>query len=85
MTSYAEGSPKALLEAMSLGLVPIVTKFDTSSEVIKNGKNGFITEYSDKEIANKLKILTTNKILSKKMSENAIKTIKEKFNLSKQL
>ncbi len=83
LPSLAEGNPKVLLEAMATGLVPVVTNFITAREVVKNSQNGFITNYETIEFSNKLKMLSENSELGKKMSRNAVRTISENFNIDK--
>jgi len=43
MTSAYEGFPLVILEAMAYGLTPVVFEtFDAASDIIDNGKNGFL-------------------------------------------
>ncbi len=81
LTSLAEGSPKALLEAMAIGLVPIVTNFRTAKEVVQDGVNGYIAAYDVKEYSDKLKFLLRDAKLTKRISQNARQTIIKNFNL----
>ncbi len=83
LPSLAEGSPKVLLEAMALGLVPVVTNFSTAKEVIKDNLNGFITNYDAKTYSRKLEMLIKDSDLRKKMSKNAIQSVSDNFNLEK--
>ena len=63
MTSYTESFGLVLLEAMSLGVVPIA--FDSASgakEIIKDKYNGYLIKNRDKkEMANTIKYLLNNK------------------------
>lgn len=43
LTSETEGSPLVLLEAMSMGVIPIATDVGTVADVISDGKNGKVT------------------------------------------
>ncbi len=43
LTSETEGSPLVLLEAMSMGVVPIATDVGTVADVISDGRNGKLT------------------------------------------
>lgn len=81
LPSLFEGSPKVLLEAMALGLVPVVTNFPTAKEVIKNGRNGFITTFDVTEFGSLLESLVNNNTLIEKISKNATKSIVQNFNL----
>ncbi len=80
-TSLAEGSPKALLEAMAVGLVPVVTNFNTAKEVIDNNINGFITNYDINEFSVKCEKLLTNRNLLSKMSKETRNKIKKEYKL----
>lgn len=85
MPSYYEGHPIVLMEAMSYGLIPIVTNLPGHTDiVVKNKKNGFLCDI------NNINTFTTIiiKILSKKynlkiLSNNAWETINNEFNLKK--
>ncbi len=80
LPSLNEGIPKVLIEAMSMGLVPIVTNFPTAREVINNNIDGFITGYNHKVYAQKIEILLTDNELYNKMSQNAREKIEQEFN-----
>lgn len=83
LTSFAEGSPKVLLEAMAMGLVPVVTSFSTAKEIIKNDQNGFITKYDANTYSSKLEMLIRDNYLYKKISKKAIQSVSDNFNLDK--
>lgn len=80
LTSFTEGSPKVLLEAMTSGLAPIVTNFATAKDVIQNNVNGYITNYDVKEYSRKLEILLKDAKLTKKIQQSAQETIIQNFN-----
>lgn len=44
LPSYSEGMPNAILEAMRMGLIVIATKVGALTDIIDNGKNGFLIE-----------------------------------------
>ena len=54
LSSYREGLSRSLLEAMSCGLIPIVSNIRGSREVILNNKNGFIYNFADKNYSRHL-------------------------------
>ena len=85
LPSLAEGSPKVLLEAMACGIVPVVTRFPTAEEVIKDSVDGYVTEYNQEEYANKIKILLSNQRLFRKMSRRSYLKITKEFDLNKLL
>jgi len=74
-------------EAMICGL-PVISTYESQAarEMIQNGINGYIIPPKDPEkLYEKMKILTENKELRKRMHYNAIKTIKDDFNIEKML
>ncbi len=76
-------------EAMASGIPVIVSKNTGASELIENGKNGFILENytSSEEIASLLNILIEKKAFTKRMSKNARKTAEKNSweNVSKRI
>jgi glycosyltransferase involved in cell wall biosynthesis len=46
-TSYSEGFPNSLLEAMAQGLPAVVSNFNAAGEVIRNNKTGIIVPADD--------------------------------------
>jgi len=49
MVSYSEGLPRALIEAMACGCIPIVTKVGSMPAVVSDGFNGFVINPGDLE------------------------------------
>ena len=88
LPSYNEGMPMSLIEGMAYKNVPISTKVGGIPRVIENGINGFIIEPGDKK---KLKEILENilddkeKEKRKQISDNARKTVEEKFNIEKNI
>lgn len=61
------------VEAMAAGLIPVVTIETGASEIVENGKNGFVYDYGDdKKLKNILSVLTYDKELREKISKEAI-------------
>lgn len=81
LPSYREGLSRSLLEAMSCGLIPIVSNIRGSREVIINNKNGFMYSFADKnQLFDKMKIvLFLNQHKKKQIVKNSIKTIRNNF------
>jgi glycosyltransferase involved in cell wall biosynthesis len=76
LTSEYEGLSIALLEAMSRGCVPVVSDLQSQSLLIQNGLNGFTSPVGDIEsFVDHLRILATDPIKQKDMSESAFRTI----------
>jgi glycosyltransferase involved in cell wall biosynthesis len=84
MTSKYEGFPMSLLEGMAKGLPLISYDIPTGpNEIIKEGKNGFLIPFEDKEeMAKKIISLIENSILRENMSENQ-KVLVNEFKLNK--
>lgn len=80
MTSYSEGLPMVLIEAMSCGLPTICFDFSCGpKDLIKDGLNGFLVENNNiRLLAEKIELLIRNQNLRLKLSENA-RQIKDKF------
>ena len=75
-----EGLPMALLEAMSYGLVPVVTNDGSMKYVVHSGVNGFVIEKDNPlELFEKIQMLITEHDLLDKCSENAYVFIKDNF------
>ncbi|MEM1255553.1 MAG: glycosyltransferase family 4 protein [Cyanobacteria bacterium P01_H01_bin.21] len=68
----------APLEAMSTGLVPIVSSLECFSSFIKDGENGYYFDhrnnYASDDLADKIIKVLENREVAQKMSESAIKT-----------
>lgn len=81
--SITEGSPKAVLEAMSCGLPVIASRNEGTIGIIENFNNGLLVEgNSDRKLADAIKLILRDQKLRKKLSFNARKTIENRFNLS---
>ena len=77
-----EGLPWVVLEAMSASLPVISTNQGAISEVVEDGKTGFIVEPKPEIIAEKICFLIDNPDIRKKMGKRARKRIKDKFSES---
>lgn len=79
--SLKEGLSLSLLESMSMEKTVIVSNAGGMPEVVEDGKNGFIVEKGDIDgICQKLIFIYNNPALTKKIGEEARKTVIEKFN-----
>jgi len=84
MPTYFEGLPMSLLETMSYGVVPVVTKVGSIPTVVNDGENGLFIKVKDVEsICKALKKLDDDRSLLAKMSVEARKTIQENFSATK--
>jgi len=81
--SLAEGSSMVAIEAFALGKPVIMSNLKCSNELIVDGINGFTIPPDDqKQWAEKIVMLLTDKIQSKELGKNAQKRMIEKFNLN---
>jgi glycosyltransferase involved in cell wall biosynthesis len=84
MPTYFEGLPMSLLETMSYGAVPVVTKVGSIPTVVKDGENGLFVKVKDADsICEALKKLDDDRSLLAKMSVEARRTIQENFSATK--
>lgn len=80
LPSYYEGLPMALLEAMSFGLVPVVTSVGSIPMVITHGFNGFFVPLKESAgIVDSIIQLAEDPDMFRTMSKNAQGTIFEMF------
>ena len=77
MTSFREGLPLTLFEAMACGLPIIATPVNGIPYELKEGKNGFLVEYGiNKEFAEKIEKLLDDNKLRAEISQNNLKKSK---------
>ena len=81
LPSVIEGSPKALLEAMSCKLPVIGTKVDGIKNIILDGKNGLLVENDNHNINLAIKRLIGDRKLKEKLAEGARAFVKRYHNL----
>jgi len=80
LSSYKEGISIALLEAMALGIVPIVTTTDTIHPVIHHGVNGFLVPTGNEQLLTKRLIeVLSDRMLRRKISACACEHIQRSF------
>lgn len=78
LSSFSEGFPTVVCEAMALGKPFITTPVSGSSdELADNERCGLIAGYDEKEYAQKIALLLNDKNLYHKMSRNCIERIKD--------
>lgn len=83
LSSNYEGMPNALAEAMCLGLPSISTDVSGVSELINDGKNGFIININDKkELILKMRNILNDVKLSDKFAKESIK-LNDRLNADK--
>jgi glycosyltransferase involved in cell wall biosynthesis len=83
---YGEGLPMALLESMSLGLIPIVSNDGSMQHLIQDGVNGIKVNKNDVEdLYEKIKIIVRNEEMQSEISKNAIDTVFSSHNIKNYL
>ena len=84
LTSYQEGMPNVIIEAMASKIPIVSTNVDGVSEIVKDGKNGFLVETNDTEsMIEKINLLLTNPKLCNSIVENSYESAKKLFDLEK--
>lgn len=77
-TTYQEGLPRSMMEAMSAGLPCIASKVRGNVDLIQEGVGGFLRNPEDSEgFAEVINILASDKELREKMKASNLETIKK--------
>ena len=71
LTSDNEGTPISLIQSQMAGVVVVSTDVGSVSEIIKEGKTGFLTTFLVSDIADKLEQLESDENLRIQMGANA--------------
>ncbi|MBN1793579.1 MAG: glycosyltransferase [Candidatus Omnitrophica bacterium] len=82
MSSYAEGHPKALLEAMSCGLPCVGVAIEGIKDVITDGVNGLVCQAEPGDLARAIARLLDDKALSQRLGEEARRSVQECYELT---
>lgn len=78
--SLHEGLPRAVVQALAVGIPAIGFALDGTPEVVINQKTGFVTEPGDiKQVAKLTLDLLKNDILRRQLGENGQKNVLEQF------
>lgn len=76
LPSFTEGNPKALLEAMSCGVICIGSNVKGINNVIKHNINGYLCETDSESISNVIKFAYSNSTKNDMIVRNALDYIK---------
>ena len=81
---YREGTPRSVLEAMSIGRPIITTDNPGCRETVQNGHNGFLVSVKDAEtLADKMEYFIENPDQAAVMGKNSRKMAEEKYDVHK--
>ncbi len=84
LPSYHEGTPKTVLEAMSMGRAIITTDAPGCRETVDNGFNGYLVEVKNiKALVEKMSYLADNPEIVKNMGERSREIACRKFDVRK--
>jgi len=82
LTSLWEGLPRALLEAMASGLVPVCYVADGIAEMVQDGINGFLIAPGDAAaLAKRVIQLASDEPLRRRLGLNARESVTQEFDI----
>ena len=74
----------SIRESLASGVPVVASDIGGNGEIVKDGYNGFLFKPADyEELAKKIEILLKNDDIRKSFSQNALKTIEDKFTLDR--
>lgn len=83
LPSLTEGTPLALLEAMSFGIPTIASSVGQIPQIIKSGENGVLITPGDVQaMTRNILMISEDKKLAKRLSEKAIKTVGDEYSIT---
>lgn len=86
LPSFSESFGKVILEAAATSKPTIATQTTGASELILDGKTGFLTPIDNKErLAKKILLLLNNQNLTNNLGEGAKEYLKQRFNQDKNI
>ncbi|RWK42863.1 glycosyltransferase [Mesorhizobium sp.] len=80
-TSVSEGMSNALLEAMSCGVVPIITDVSGASDIVEHERSGFLARSHVEYSRLLLRALGLSEAERNAMAQNAVQTIAGRFSM----
>jgi len=86
LPSVKEGQPWTILEAMAAGVPIVATNIAGIPETIENEKSGLLVEPADPEaLSSAIEKMLTHPSLTQECAKNAVKIVREKFNISEMI
>jgi glycosyltransferase involved in cell wall biosynthesis len=77
-SSFSEGMPTVVLEALSIGIPCLVSNIPAHQELICDGINGFLFDpYSRNDFIEKMRFILSNKSILANMKNNCINSVKK--------
>lgn len=70
-TSYSEGGPRVVAEALACGVPVISTRVGLAQELVRDGENGFLVDWSAHDLADRLAMIIQDDRLRLRMSQAA--------------
>ena len=85
-SSYGEGMPNVVLEAMAAKVPVVASDIPGNIEILKDGYRGFLFKNKDKDsLVDTVLRLANNKVLSNEIAERAYKYIRENMGLQRMI
>jgi glycosyltransferase involved in cell wall biosynthesis len=85
-TTYAEGLPNIIIEAMALAKPVVSTRIAGPADIVVDGKTGFLVPAGDiRTMANKIIYLLEHPDIARRMGEEGRKRAEELFDIKKQV
>lgn len=81
LLSDHEGTPGAIMDGMSCGLVPVVSNTDGIEKLVINNENGFVVDHKTNAPFKKVMELLKNDDLRIEFSKNAIDHISKRYSI----
>ncbi len=81
-TSYSEGGPRVVAEALACGVPVITTRVGIAAELVRDSENGFVCDWNAGEIGQRLAQIVADDSLHSRLCENAPRAV-ERFEKSR--